>query len=518
VPRAPQQVASAWRGPDILANVPADTPYLFGLLQPAPPAIRDRLVSHSGEQVKDALKRLASGEGRGALVAAALYSELDGTDPTQWFESLGLARDGRFVIYGLSLFPVLRFEVKDPVRVRQVLERIVHAGDPDLQPQSVGRAMVYVLKDARMSTVFGIVDKELIAAVAPTDRLDRALPAIIGTQPPAHSLRDAKVLPALLERHRYLPTMIAFLDSGRVFDALTGHGKGEYDQLESMLDGKLSAVCADDLHQVASVIPRIALGYRRLDEQGFTMTAAIEVPASIVKSLAKLHTPMPAMPQGAQPLFAMGAAVNVDAMLDWMRDVTGKLRAHPFRCESADKLNQSIAELATTLSQPVPPMVQGLRGFELVIDDATVMPPAGTGSLLVVGDHIADLIRQTLVKIPQLAALNLQPNGLALALPLDKLGVPSTFKSAHFALRETRAALAVGDSSATRVSERVSAPDARAPLLTLSYDLPKMKERFGMFLGKSFAGITSIASTSMSLDVGDDGIYVEMVGTWTHGR
>jgi hypothetical protein len=39
-----------------------------------------------------------------------------------------------------------------------------------------------------------------------------------------------------------------------------------------------------------------------------------------------------------------------------------------------------------------------------------------------------------------------------------------------------------------------------------------------MFLGKSFAGITSIASTSMSLDVGDDGIYVEMVGTWTHGR
>jgi hypothetical protein len=239
----------------------------------------------------------------------------------------------------------------------------------------------------------------------------------------------------------------------------------------------------------------------------------------VIKGLAKLHTPMPAMPLKVQPLFAIGAAVNIDAMFGWMRETAGTLRAHPFRCDALDKLNHSIDELATTLNQPLPPDLQGLRGFELVIEDATMMPPAGNGHLLVVGDHIADFIRHTLAKVPATAALNLQPNGVALELPLDKLGFPASLKSAHFALRETRAALAVGDSSATRASESVGAPDSRAPLLTVSYDLPRLRDRFGMFLkDDDLQSITAIASTSMSLDVGDDGIYVEMVGTWTHGR
>lgn len=520
-PRAPHQVAPRWQGPAILANVPADSPYVVAVLEPLPPKLRDRWYADNLSKVKDALKKAASGEGRMALVAAAMYSEIENADGTRWPEALGFSMDARMVLYGVSVWPVLRLEVKDPARVREVVARVVKAADPDLQPQAMGAATVYVLNQDKASYVFGIVDQYVFASVVPSDLVDRAMPLIVGTQLPAHSLRDAKLIPELVAKHRYLPQMIGYADVSRVFETLSGHGKGENDRLGAMFEGKIPAACQDDISRMASVFPRLAFGYRHIDEDGFSMSMVLEAPASLIKSLEKLHTPMPAMPIKAQPMFALGAAVNVDATIAWLRDVTSQLRSHPFRCDALASVNHEIDELATKLDEPMPPMLQGLRGFELVLDDATMMPPSGTGHLLVAGDHIADLIRQMIVKIPQLASLQLQPNGVALELPLGALGVPASVKSAHVALRETRAAVAVGDSSATRASERVAAPNAHPPLFVLSYDLPKLRERFGMFLDLKDDGMGafgSVGMTSFALDVGDDGIDLDIVGTWGHGR
>lgn len=509
--------ASTWRGPAILGDVPADTPYLFGVLEPMPPRVREQLYGNSEAQMVQALKKAASGSGRAALVAAAMYSEIDGNP--HWLDALGFGTEMRMVIYGLSLWPVIRIDVKDPARVREVLARVVKAGDPSLEPKAYGSAQMYVLEADKAAWVFGVVDKELVAAVVPAETLERAMPLITGAQKPAHSLRDAKVLPALLAKHHYLPSMVAYMDSLRMVDVITGRGKGENDQLAALFAGKMTSACEADLGRIASVIPRFVMGYRRVDEQGFSATMALELPPSVIKGLARLHTPMPAMPIHAQPLLAIGAAVNVDAMTAWMRETAGALRAHPFRCDELAEANQSIDKLASTLDKPLPPTVQGLRGFELVIDDATVMPPAGTGHLLVAGDHIADLVHQLFAKVPQLATLHLDASGVATALPLEQLGVPSSIKSAHVALRATKAALAVGDSSASRASDRVAAPDAHAPLATLSFDLAKVKERFGMFLKDAdLQNIENLGSTVMSLDVGDDGLYIQMDGTWTHAR
>ena len=63
---------------------------------------------------------------------------------------------------------------------------------------------------------------------------------------------------------------------------------------------------------------------------------------------------------------------------------------------------------------------------------------------------------------------------------------------------------------------RAGAADAHVPLAAVFYDLPKLRERFGMFLKpEDFAGLENIGSTSMALDVGEDGIYLDVSGTWT---
>ena len=107
---APTHVAPPWRGPEILAAVPADTPYLFGVIEPTAPALRDQMFAQSGEQLVTYLKKAASGQGKMAVFAAALYQEIDGVDPAHIIDALGGARDGRFVLYGLSIWPVMRLE------------------------------------------------------------------------------------------------------------------------------------------------------------------------------------------------------------------------------------------------------------------------------------------------------------------------------------------------------------------------------------------------------------------------
>lgn len=517
-PVAPKAVASTWKGPEILGSVPADTPYLFGVLEPMPAAVRDQLFAQGGVQVKQALEKAASTEqGKAGLAAGVLLHELDGVDPAHWIEALGLAPDARFVVYGMSIWPVLRVEVKDPARVRDVLGKLMKIAGPEVKEQTVGGKLVYEILSPKVAIVIAPLDREVVAAVVPSPSLDKMMPDLLGTQKPAKSLRDAPVLPALLAKHRFLPTMVGYLDVVRTLDAMTGHGKGQFDDLDAMFAGLITEPCQDDLTRIASVLPRLVLGYRRLDERGFVAAMAIESPASIIKGLQRLHTAMPAMPLKTQPMFAFGAAVNVDAMFAWMRDVTSALRSRPFRCDAFASVNHDVDDLASKLDQPMPPIARGLRGFELVVDDASMMPPGGTGHLLVVGDHMADLVHQLVKALPMFASLNLESNGVPIALPVDQLGVPG-LKSAHVALRETRATLAVGDSSATRATERLAAPDAHAPLMTLSYDLPKLRERFGMFLKDTdFQNLSNVGSTSLALDVGEDGIYIDMVGTWAHG-
>ena len=511
---SPTHVAARWRGPEILASVPADTPYLFGVIEPAPAPLRDRLFTQTGAQVQAYLKKAASSEGKSAVLAAALYQEIEGVDPAHVIDALGGARDGRFVVYGLSIWPVMRLEIKDDVRVRQLIGRLIQAAGSELQPRSVGRAMLYTLAAGKMTIVFGVVGHQLVGAFVPTDSLDRTLPAIIGTDLPAHSLRDAPLVPELLARHRFVPQLLAYADTRRVVDILSGHGKGTNDALASSFANLIPQACQDDAARMTAALPRIALGYRRLDEHGFDMALALEVPSAVGKDLAKLRATMPALPAAPPALFAIGAAADVDATIGWLRGVAHQLQSHPFQCPALGELNHAVDTVTGKIDQSMPPMLQGLRGFEIVVDDFTILPPSGSGELLVEGTHVADTVQQLVAKQPQIA-FAVTPDGHPIPLPLAKMGVPPTISSAHFALRPTRAAIAVGDRSADRASALVSAPGVRAPFLTVAYDLPKLRERFPQyFKTNDFSQLSVVNSTTLSVDVGDDGITLEMVGTW----
>ena len=51
----------------------------------------------------------------------AMLDELEGKNIRQWGHALGFDPSGRFVLYGLSVWPVLRVAVVNETRLRQVI-------------------------------------------------------------------------------------------------------------------------------------------------------------------------------------------------------------------------------------------------------------------------------------------------------------------------------------------------------------------------------------------------------------
>jgi hypothetical protein len=520
-------------GPPSLAFVPADTPYaLVGLESPSD-AVMNRMLAPARDTMKQSvaqLDALGPDVDRSKLpvvarVGVALADELKGKDLDHWFEALGFDPHGRVVIYGLSLWPVMRLEIKDAARVHEVASKLIAAADLPTEEKAVGGQKYWLITiDGGMSAVVAVLDHEIVGALLPADAVDGTLPLVLGQKKPAHSLADAGTLQAIARQHGFSNLLVGFVDVNAVDGILAGRADGPNDALASPLRaalGPVSPACRDDRARLIAFAPRVAIGYRRLDEQGFDVALVLETPPGVAKALDRVRAAVPdvAMPAPGNPLLALGLAANVDQLLPLVRDVAGLIKMHPFSCPSLADLNDAANGVYAALGQPLPPFLQGLKGFALVIDDMTVSPPSGSGHLLIVGDHVTDLVPMLLGNLPGMAGVQVKADGLPVALPVASFGVPG-LDSAHIAMRADRVALAVGAGSAARAVDVLAAPaPARSPLFMYAMDAERFNQRVGAAVGVSalqegFQNAQGATSFTIGLEPTDTGLSIEIVGAW----
>src|SRR5215475_7977906 len=103
----PATLSSRWSAPSILAEVPADAPYVFALLEPMNDALRRRMMRNFDAQLAQlpAMKALDKLRSDGKLepwmrAVVALVDELRAKGAAAWFDQLGIDPHGRFVVYG----------------------------------------------------------------------------------------------------------------------------------------------------------------------------------------------------------------------------------------------------------------------------------------------------------------------------------------------------------------------------------------------------------------------------------
>lgn len=500
--------SSRWSGPAILTTVPSDTPYLLAVLEPNE-AFRKRVFAQAPERFAKLVAKAREAEGE---TWAAIVLELDqmtkGTDAEHWPEVLGLAPPGeaRMVVYGLGVWPVVRIAVKDPTRVRAVIERLARAARFPLQESKLVGHAYWTVGSAKLTVVAAVLDTDVVFALIPTGALPTAVPMILGTASPRERMREDRLVPELMSRYGFGPTMIGFADTRRIFDAILGpHPFG----LAATADPLRGPGCHDDLARLATLVPRLVFGYRKLDAVGFSASFVLETSHAAARAIEKLHTSIPPVPLTGQAMFAMAAAIDVDAMLAELRELGKDLRDHPFTCQPLREIDELSDKLAST--QALPPMFHGIRGFGLVVEDATMSPPGGTGQLVAVGDRMPQIASQLLQMLP--GARPVATDGVPVELPLEWLAMPG-LKSAYVALRGDRAVVTIGPDGETRAASALTAPiAAHSPLFALSYDLPRIRERFGAWLGGGDVGY-DLGNAALTFDVRDEGIVMDVTGTW----
>src|ERR1051325_974119 len=519
-PAAQGALSSRWSAPAILAPVPADSPYVLALVDPISEALRARIMARLDSQLSQSMQKLDSlrGVDRSKLepwarAVLALGDELRDTKPSQWFEKLGLNSRGRFVIYGLSLWPVLRVDITDGARLSKVIEHLLAAGGFPVQQRTLDRRAYWLAAGRDFSFLAAVLDREAVAAVVPTATLDAALPLVLGTRAPDHPLAATTTVPELLARHKFLGALVAYFDVPNLIAILTGPQPGPLDIPLRAATGPVSPVCRSELDRLAAVVPRVVLGYHHIGDDGFDGAMVFEMPPAVSAPLRKLRTAIPEVTSRitGHPLLAFGAAADPSAVIAWLRDTTRQLHAHPFACPWFTDFNKASDELAAKLDKPLPPTWRGVRGFSLTVDDASASPPSITGHLLIAGDRVADLVTSLAGTVPAIAGIPLARDGRPIALPTKQLGIPVS--SAHLALTTDRLVIAAGEGSERRATEHLATPAPRlSPLMVIAFNAPRLQKLLASF-GQPGESLDALGDTGFTVDVVDQGLEVRLWGT-----
>lgn len=495
----------------MLAHVPSDAPYVFAVLDPPSPAVLHKLYGQLPARFEKLVEKARAEQQLGGKpepwVAAVLeLAEIfRGKDLAHWPEEIGLDPGASGVLYGISLWPAVRIGVRDPRRLRQVIERVAGAAGVPLTEQTIAGHRVWSIGNARAAIIAAVLEHEAVIAIVPGGGVEEGVHRLLDPLPAGKSLADTRTIQDLLARYGFLTSLVGYIDSRAVVDALMTSGPFG---VGASIDRLRSPECKADLGRVTAFVPRMAFGYHKLDEAGFSGSFVVETPSWFSKAIGKLRTSVPAVPLTGQALLAFGGAFDVDAAIELARQLASDEHAHPMQCTLLAPLDDMIDKLGSF--GQLPPVMRGLRGFGLVIEDASKNPPSGTGQLLVVGTQISSTVLQYL----GMMHVHITTDGTPAALPLDALGVPG-IKSGHIAMRGDRVAIALGPASERRVAAALAAPASpHAPLLAFSYDLPRLRERFGSLLEESDTDLADFGNAAVTLDVREEGVVLDATGTW----
>jgi hypothetical protein len=518
----PSALSATWSAPSMLAKVPADSPYLFAMLDPMPQVVRQQTYASLDQKLEAERDRLELDPNvdRSTLpvkdrLLLALFDELRGKDMNNWGRELGFDPNGRFVIYGLSIWPVLRVATSNDARLRQVIANIIaKSGAPATQHTLQGR-IYWQFGDAEFTAVVSVGDGEVVAALLPAPALPQYLPIVLGLQRPSRSLNEDNKLAALVARYRFLPTMVGYVDAKIGADILAQRAPTTNTELDRPLRAKIGPVsdaCRADLDRIVAIAPRVVFGYRRLDAKGMQGTFILEMPPAITAVLQRLRVSVPDLEPGIgeRAMMRFGIGARLDELLPLLKQLTAHIHSRPFQCSWFSELNAASEKLEQLLARPLPPPLLGFRGVSVVLEDMTKNPTNPRGHAVLVGDHASDLLAVVLKLLPGMAGTTVPPDGRPVQLPLVNLGVPASVVG-YAATRIDRASIALGPNAAAGVVSAMKLPlPQHSPLFSLSFDMKRMVE-LELVKPDAAGGLRDVA---VQLDVGPEGLLLEMFGTY----
>lgn len=489
----------------ILQHVPADTPYVFANVEPLPEDLIDKLepkierLLQSYQSMLHAIletkKQKLSEEERNSEKyqhASAVIDELMTLLSVEGMREAGIARDATGVFYGYGLLPVARVELSDGALFDDAISRLEEKAGDKLPVADIGGDAVRYIDADKIKIVIGVMNNQAVFTMVPASFDDAQIGQVLGLDLPKTSIAESGVLEKIATEYGFTNHYVGYFDLQAVAERFVGKASGLDADLLGLMKhdpATLSDVCRAEIRSVAGIAPRVVLGYNDISLDKLDSTVIIELRDDIAAGLQTLPAAVPGLGGDKGALMSFGMSIDMMAARDFFEARLDAMEAEPFECEYFADLQAGVAGGREALNQPVPPMIYDFKGFLAVIDEiegldvATQTPPTSVdGSFLLAMKNAQSLVAMGAMFSPELASLNLQPDGKPVALDLPQMAAMGI--SAFAALTENALAISVGEDSENELGGLLGA-DASDPSPFMSFSMDAA--RYYGFLGEAMA-------------------------------
>jgi len=479
----------------ILRFVPANSPYVFANVTPLPDALYDKFEPKIDAVLKayqavmrEAIKSKAdempedAGDEEEVLRLASMVNELSSLFSVSGIREAGIGRDATFAMYGNGLLPVIRIQLTDGEAFEAAIARIEEEAGEQLQVAELGGKSYRYLDADDVRIVIAVFDDQAVFTVAPAEFDEKKLSQLVGLTLPPQSIAASGELQEIAKEYGFTSHYLGFISTERLANTFLDSPDGlDADLIAMMNDGdapgmEISDVCKSEIRSLVGVIPRMVLGYTRIDAERLDSSAIIELREDIALGLSGLPGAVPGLGTDHGGLFSFGFGLNPKAVREFYEARLDAMEADPYECDLLQDLQAGAAEGRKALNQPVPPMVYDFRGLLAIVDDiegldlASSTPPKSISArILLAMDNVQTLVAMGSMFIPQVAELNLQPDGKA--VPLDLPQTNGIVENPFIAMTDSALVISVGDDAEAKIASMLGGPiDERPPFMSVAID------------------------------------------------
>jgi hypothetical protein len=490
----------------LLRYVPADTPYVFAMIEPLPDDIADKFEPKLDLLLmayRDLLQAIVEASASAAVEseqpdeAAAIGAELAGLMSVEGLNGAGIDRNSTIVLYGAGLLPVMRMTLSDGDLFEAAIARIEEKANESMSTAMIGGQRYRFAGDDKARLIIAVIEDEIVLSIVPANVSDDILRTVLGLTLPATSIADSGELQEIFDDYGFERNSVGLIDVERIVATFLEDQTGVNAELLALMDydrTQLTDVCWSEIREMSGVVPRVVTGYSEMTVDRFSSNTIIEVRSDIAAGLATLAAPVPGLGSDQSGLLAFGMSMDILAARRFYEARLDAIEAD--ECDLFSELQAGVTSGRQALQQPIPPIVYELKGFLAVIEDiqgmdlANKRPPSSADiRFLLAADNAAGLLAMGAMFSPEIAALQVEPNGKPVRFESPQLA--GVTDAAYVAMTESALAISVGKGTETRLADMLAAT-IRSPHPFMSMDMDA--DRYYDF----------IAQTIVIEDDGDD--------------
>lgn len=453
-----------------LGFAPADTPYVFGNIEPMPQALIDRyaiqfhelwpLVMGYYQEILSHTQKLSDNQKR---LVQAILDEFKLRDTFDKLREIGLRPDARIAIFGIGIAPVLRFELGDAAAFKAFVARIEQNSGQKFDTGKISDQDYWFISKDQLELIFAVQGNQVVVTLSPKNASEDLRKKLLGITRPDKNILQSGGLEELNKKFHYLPNGSGYLDVVRLVDLFSSArdpGLQEFSTALGIPVKSLDATCHSEALSIAQKFPRVSLGYEALTAQRMQVGFQIELESALAKDVMAATAAAPGSAAPNEGLFDLRIALPLLKFKDFWQKQAKAIVDKPYACSKFVDLNKK-AVGAIELDSTVPPPFSDFTGIRFSL---TKLEPKGAGMpqfsakmLLAINNPMTSIAMAQLA-LPSLRDLKLSPDSKPVAVPLGSMGagIPPVFA----AMSTQGVALSTGPGEEAGLAAYLAAPAA----------------------------------------------------------